>query len=120
MPAFIFLLLGVLVGVLVLELDGPLSSRLQLKRRVLHSVLVQLILLAACFFVLTSSSSLLGKGFVLGLFLHTLIDQGLAFKKKGRIDDWFWQLRTIPNILTQKVYFFILSLLFMVFSLIWI
>lgn len=116
----IFLWVGVLAGVLLFELDSLLSLRLQLQRRVLHSVLVQLILLAAFFFVLTSSSSLLGKGLVLGLFLHTLIDQGLAFRREGKIDDWFWQFKIVPNTGFQKLYFIVLAILFLVFSLVWI
>lgn len=116
----IFLWVGVLIGVLLLDFDSFFYLRLQLRKPVLHSVLVQIILLIACFFVLTSSSSLLGKGLVLGLFLHTLIDQGLAFRREGRIDSWFWQFKVIPNTGFQKLYFFVLAVLFLAFSLFWI
>lgn len=89
-------------------------------RMIFHSVLFQLILLIVSFFVLTSTSSLLGKGLVLGLLLHSLADQWAELKKKGQLESWFWQFKVIPNAGFQKFYFIILAVLFLAFSLFWI
>lgn len=89
-------------------------------RMIFHSSLFQIILLIVCFFVLTSSASLFGKGLVLGMLLHSLTDQGFEFVKNGEIENWFWQFRERPATNIQGIYFVFVFLLFVVFSLLWI
>lgn len=85
-------------------------------RTVFHSALFQLILLGVSFFVLSSSASLLGKGLVLGLLLHSLTDQAEGLIKRGEIVNWFWQFRAAPSKEFQKLYFTGFTLVFLVFS----
>jgi hypothetical protein len=73
--------------------------------------------LIAVFFVLTSSSGLLGKGLVLVLFLQTLISQFDEFLKTGKMDSWFWQLKIILPNNFQALYLLLLLLVFFGFSL---
>lgn len=89
-------------------------------RMIFHSVLFQLILLILTFFVLTSSASLLGKGACLGMFLHSLVDQGSEFIRNGEIDNWFWQFREKPATNLQAIYLVVIFLLFIIFSLLWV
>ncbi len=89
-------------------------------RMIFHSVLFQIILLIVCFFVLTSSASLFGKGLVLGMLLHSLTDQGFEFIKNGEIENWFWQFKEKPGINLQAIYLAVIFIVFVVFSLLWI
>jgi len=87
------------------------------KRLIFHSVLFQIVLLVTVFFVLTSSSGLLGKGLVLVLFLQSLISQFDEFLKTGKMDSWFWQLKISLSNNFQALYLLLLFLLFFGFSL---
>lgn len=89
-------------------------------RMIFHSAFFQIILLVVCFFVLTSSASLFGKGLVLGMLLHSLVDQGFEFIKNGEIENWFWQFRERPETNIQGIYFAFIFLLFLIFSLLWV
>lgn len=94
-----------------------LESQEERRRAIFHSILFQLVLLVACFFVLTSSGSLLGKGLVLGLFFRSLYEQAESFLGRGQMDSWFWQFRVVPNPRLQVFYFILMVLVFVVFSL---
>ncbi len=86
------------------------------RRLIFHSVLFQIILLLVCFFVLTSSSSFFGKGLVLGLFLHGLLDQLKNFRQEGQFNSWFWQFKSVPNQNIQVFYLVFMFLVFLLFS----
>lgn len=86
-------------------------------RTLFCSVLFQGFLFVVAFFVLTSSSSVLGAGLVFGLLFQTLYRQGQEFLKKGEIASWFWQLKTRPSRNLQALYFGFLVLVFVFFSL---
>jgi len=90
------------------------------KRLIFHSLLFQIVLLVAAFFVLTSSAGLLGKGLVLALFLQTLISQFDEFLKTGGMDSWFWQLRLDMPSNFQALYLLLMFLIFFGFSLFFI
>ena len=87
------------------------------KKLIFHSVVFQIVLLVAVFFVLTSSSGLLGKGLVLVLFLQTLVSQFDEFLKTGRMDSWFWQVKISLPSNFQALYLLLLFLIFFGFSL---
>lgn len=85
-------------------------------RTIFHSVVFQIALILAGFFVLTSSTSLLGKGIILGLLFHSVLDQGMRLVKKENLDSWFWQIQTVVPENIQKLYFFIILVIFILFS----
>jgi hypothetical protein len=85
------------------------------KRTIFHSVVFQAGLVVACFLILTSSSSLVGKGMVIGLLLHSLVEQGRSLARKEAISDWFWQIKTEVSSTTQTLYFLSLVILFLIF-----
>lgn len=87
------------------------------KRLIFHSVIFQLVLLVAVFFVLSSSAGLLGKGLVLVLFLQTLRSQFEEFLREGKMDSWFWQLKISLPSNFQVLYLILMFLLFFGFSL---
>lgn len=94
-----------------------LQTRGERERVIFHSVFFQVVLLVVCFFVLTSSSSLLGKGLVLGLLFHSLFDQLESFRKEGQINNWFWQFSLAPEKNLQVFYFVFMVLVFIFFAL---
>ena len=84
-------------------------------RLVLHSALFQIILLVACFFVLTSTGSLFGAGLVMAMALHLLKDDfGLLLAGRG---DWlqqilFWQFKVKLSPLQLKFFVLLMFLFF--------
>jgi len=87
------------------------------ERLIFHSLLFQVVLLVAVFFVLTSSAGLLGKGLVLVLFLQSLISQFNEFLKTGKMDSWFWQVKISLPSNFQALYLLLIFLIFIGFSL---
>lgn len=59
------------------------------KDLIIHTLFFQVIFAALTFFVITSSNSLLGRGLVLGFFLHLVIDQFKDLQIVGNLDRWF-------------------------------
>lgn len=93
------------------------ETQVDRKKLVFHSIIFQLALLVFALFILTSSSSLLGEGLVLGMFLHTLVDQIKTFLATGNIDSWFWQFKGAPPEKTQTIYLVLMTVIFFIFSL---
>lgn len=85
-------------------------------KTIFHSVVFQVALVIASFFVLTSSTGLLGKGMVLGLLFHSVFDQGEHLVKNESLDNWFWQVKTIVPEKMQKLYFFIILVIFVLLA----
>ena len=79
-------------------------TRSERKQLVFHTALFQILLLIFTFYILTSSSSLFGKGIVLGFFIHLLVDQFIDFKKTGNLANWFWQLNINLDKEQTKIY----------------
>lgn len=68
-----------------------LSTTQERTRLIFHTVLFQAIFLVLTFWVMTSSTSLFGRGIVLAFSLHLVIDQIVGFLEKGELSSWFWQ-----------------------------
>lgn len=77
------------------------SKRLDL---IFHTAYFQLIFLAFAFLVITSSSSLLGKGIVLAFSLHLLIDQAIDLTETKNLDNWFRKIIIISDKNQRKWY----------------
>ena len=79
-------------------------------------MIFQLVLVVLAFFALSSSNSLFGKGMVIGLFLYSLINQGLALAREGNLDSWFWQVGIKPDKKGEAFYYLLLVLVLLYFS----
>lgn len=86
------------------------------RRMVFHSVLFQLILVPFSFFVVTSTGSLFGIGLVMGLFLHSLVDQAVILRSSGGLGDWFWQIKAEIPFKFQKIYYAGMIVFFVIFT----
>ena len=93
------------------------QTKAERPQTVFVSVPFQILLVFVMVFILTSSTSLAGKGIVLGLFLRTLILQVTSILRVGNITAWFWQFKKVPSVNVQVLYFVLLLLLFLFFSL---
>jgi len=69
------------------------SEHAEEKPLILHSAHFLLIFLLFALLIVTSSSSLLGRGIVLGFLAHLLVDMYIDFREKKTIHHWF---RKIP------------------------
>jgi hypothetical protein len=56
---------------------------------IFHSAFFQIVFLFLTFLILTSSTNIIGKGVVLGVSLHLLVDQLEELLEKGNLDSWF-------------------------------
>lgn len=68
-----------------------LATRQERIGLIFHTILFQAIFMVLTFWVVTSSTSLFGRGIVLAFSLHLLIDQIDRFMEKGDLSSWFWQ-----------------------------
>lgn len=76
-------------GQLVSTFNLLASTRSERTGLIFHTATFQIVFAIFTFFVLSSSSSLLGRGIVLAFSLHLLIDQYLDFKQQGSLSNWF-------------------------------
>lgn len=93
-----------------------IESSLEKKNLPTNSVFFQLGLIIMAFFALSSTDSLIGKGLVMGLFLYTLISQGILLFKGDDINHWFSSLNIQPPRKIQSFYFLILVVIFLLLS----
>lgn len=87
------------------------------KRLVGHSVIFQIVLVVLAFFAVSSTASYFGKGMVMGMFLYSLVNQGLLLLRGRDLTNWLWQVRIKPSRKGEAIYFLILVVLFVFFSL---
>ena len=72
-----------------------------------RNIIFQLILLAACFYVITSSASFLGKGLVMTASLRLLREAG-QFSP-----NFFWPLKAGLSLYQQKLVIVMITLVFL-------
>ena len=70
-------------------LEILLKGHSQKDRLIFHSALFQVVFIVFAFFVLTSTGSLLGRGIVLGMLSHLLVDMTQDLSTEKNIDGWF-------------------------------
>ncbi|HUW21853.1 MAG TPA: hypothetical protein VMW41_04270 [Candidatus Bathyarchaeia archaeon] len=87
------------------------------KHLVAHSVVFQIALVALTFFAISSTASLFGKGLVIGLFLYSLINQGLLLVQGKSMACWFWQLGIKLTRRAEACYFLSLVIILFLFTL---
>ncbi len=64
------------------------------KELVTRSFLFLILWLVLAFFAVTSVVNFFGRGFVLGVGIHLVFDLIFDYTKdKGRLDEWFWQIK---------------------------
>lgn len=76
-------------------------------RLLFHNALFQVFMVIFCFWVLSSTPSLLGKGMVMAMFLHLLKDDlQLLWQKKEEIlhQVLFWPLKAEISFREQKIF----------------
>lgn len=67
-------------------------TRGERRELIFHTAHFQLIFVVFAFFVVTSTSGLLGRGIVVAFLLHLLIDQIVDLKEVGTLEHWFSKL----------------------------
>lgn len=87
------------------------------KNLALRSALFQAIWIPLTFFTLTSTASLFGKAVVMGLGLHLLFDEWEDVKSGKGISWLFWQIKRQISLKEQKIYLWMMTGAFLVFTL---
>lgn len=92
-------------------------SRSERKSLVFHSIFFEIVFVVFTFWVVTSSQSMIGKGVVLGVLLHLIVDQIVDKRVLGNLNNWG---RYLPIPLTAGVergLIFLSAVIFVIFSL---
>lgn len=92
------------------------ETRGERTKLVFHSATFQLIFWILTFFVITSSSSLLGLGLVLAFALHLLVDQAVDLFDTGSLDNWFKNFPLEMEVRKQKIFLWVNFILLLIFS----
>jgi len=109
---------------LVLAKDGPwawcklLFSPQKQERLAFRSLLFQLAWVLLAFFALTSTASFFGKGVVLGLGLHLLLEQWQLIRRDPQELNkrLFWQIKRAVSLTEQKYYLYLFTAIFIFLS----
>lgn len=119
---FLFFWIGGLLGTEFLPLaENIFQHDLKLSKPVFHTLIFQAILVVLSFYVLSSSESLFGIGFVMVMNLQLLKDEILELQKNGKLSPgWFLYLReerispkTVGGFVLFLVLLFLLLVLFL-------
>lgn len=88
----IFFFSGALLGIYLWEYELEIAKALgqDQTKSLLKNVFTQVALAAAAFYAVTSSTSLFGIGFAIGLFGRSVIEQMTAIKNGQDFLSWFW------------------------------
>ena len=83
---------------------------------IFHSVYFQIIFLVLTFWMMSSSSSLFGRGLVLAFALHLSIDQIIDLTGMGSFSNWTKMFPVLNDIKFAKIYIFCTTLLVCIFG----
>jgi len=94
------------------------QRRKEQQRLTFHSALFQVVWVILALFTLSSTSSLLGKGLVMGLGLHLLLNQWQDYLIDPQyLRGWlFWQIKREISLKEQKIYLLLMLFLFLVLT----
>lgn len=87
---------------------------------VFHNALFQVVLVILCFFVLSSTNNIFGKGLVMAMFLHVLKDEVELLRSSNQEflkRLLFWPIKTEITLDTQKYFIYGSAIIFILFSL---
>jgi len=93
------------------------ESHLEHRHLIFHSVICQPLLLFLAFFVLTSTSSLFGKGLVMSLNLHLLKDEWHTVLTRKSLGWIFWPVKRPLQTKTHQLYLFTVTAVFLLLTL---
>ena len=113
----LFFGLGGLLGTFILELEGIMSIKFEIKSRVFHTFLFQVIFAVLTLYVLTSTASAIASGISFFAYLHLLKDQAADLSREN-LAGWggFFGLsvpRNLQNIWVGAGTVFLFYLLFL-------
>ncbi len=89
----------------------------QREKLIIHTAYFQVVFLLLTFFILTSSSSLFGRGLVYGFSLKLLVEQMISFINTKRIDGWFSEMQISMDAHKTKAYLYANGLVLLIFTL---
>lgn len=97
-------------------LDLLAETRGEREDLIFHTILFQIIFLILTFLVMTSSGSLLGRGLVLALSLHLLVDQAVDLLEVGNLNAWTNNLPVFLKEDKHKIYFVVVLFVVLFFA----
>ncbi len=86
-------------------IDYMVAHRRDFRRLPLHSVACQLVLAVGALYAIVQMPNTLTAGLLLGLFLHSVVDQAGDLNRTGHLHHWFWVTGRQAYTSTQKTYF---------------
>lgn len=86
------------------------ETRSERKGLVFHTIFFQIIFLILTFWVVTSSTSIFGKGLVLSFSLHLCVDQLVDMVDMGNLGNWLRLLPFSLDLRQSKIYLSLVTL----------
>ncbi len=87
------------------------------EKLIIHTAYFQMVFLLLTFFILSSSSSLFGRGLVYGFSLKLFLEQVISYVNTKNIGKWFTEMQVSMDAHKSKVYLSAIGLVLLVFSL---
>lgn len=100
---------------LVSYINQTASERQKL---IIHTAYFQVVFLVLTFFILTSSSSLFGRGLVYGFSLALFVTQVFYFRSNGNLDRWFSEMKITLDANKTKLYLYAVGFVVFILSII--
>ncbi len=88
------------------------------QKLIIHTAYFQIVFLLLTFFILTSSSSLFGRGLVYGLSLALFIEELFYFREKGNLDRWFSEMKITLDANRTKLYLYAVGFVVLILTII--
>lgn len=80
------------------------KTRSERTNLIFHTILFQVLFLILGFLVLSSSSSLLGRGLMVSFLLHLFIDQIIDLRENGNLVNWFKNIPVTLDKMQLNIY----------------
>lgn len=92
------------------------TTRSERSHLIFHTVFFQILFIILSFLVVTSSSSLIGKGLVIAFLLHLLVDEVVDLRQTGNLANWFRQIPVQLDQIQLNVYLMTNFIIILVFG----
>lgn len=100
-----------------LALKELISREKEMKELTLKSALFQIAWIAIALFTISSTASYLGKGLVMAIGFQLLFSQWQAVLANQPLDWVFWQIKTKVGLKEQKIFLYLMTTVFLIFTL---
>ncbi len=93
-PQMVLFVVGSALGLFLLEIAEGLFVQ---KQSIFRTLITEMVFIPLSFFVITSSTGLVGKGLVLAFLLRILTEQVYEYRQTKKLSSWFSGTAFVQN-----------------------